>query len=1814
MKRILFFLLTLSILGAHGQSLSPGSTSCMRGVNCAPWSEEIQLYKKAVCYTSFGGSGFLIANKDGKAYVLTAKHVAAKNSINYAHFDLASRDFPNAEFYFNYEEKSCGGDGSGTNADLNRVLTVRGCRIVSMGTFGDDMATSGMMADYCLLELYDHPEIVFPDHEFHYLGWQRFTNLSDPYVGIHHPNGDFKKTSKATTIEKTQTRNRFGPTEDGWTHLTYDEYLYDFMVNNHLSYDYLSGSETDYRVTWEPGGVTAGGSSGSPLINMNTGRCIGLVRAGSSQCLRYGPDYYTSFGFIWDHVMLEENLDEIYQNTTRPDFIPYEPLWKCLAGNQFMSGMDGYTKKISDQIIVTIESDKEFADKNEEVIVEAAVEIYGEELNPGDFTIEWTLPDDAVVDDAFKTLPYLPVTFTKAGNKDMTAKVTYERDGFIYEETIVKNSIVIVETYTDPTQLTPYIEIDGCGVYDSPASVTLKVELKNNDGTYKRLIIDYGDGSPIDFPYVNKTGPNTFYHNFSAPQSGEGLSGGAWYDVTFSVYSQDSDGYYSTKEIATVDKCIQFNGVDKVDYEDFTINGIRPQYVSDWNNVDNLNLVTVGVNQPIVLESINDVASTYPSATQTWSLFDNGGNGGKTGTGPVKFFYGSENLLTPTRKVDYGSRIGSASYFEGVRVMKGLGPGPCTASVGDVYISTSCWDENPVLHVENFISECPMSIWVEDVTGKNSADLHNNPGGRLLLHQSFNDFAVENFEVELNQDYVDRRFPLSRKYRVSAVFNDGKQNYIMDSKIVEQTFKGVEAYAVPVSATCPGQPVSIGDANNPSGLTYDWAPITQGALSNLTGRNGGNPTFVSSDEGVFEYQFSVSDPSTGCPSVMQKVVVDVAPLIVPDVSVQGCVKTDYELSVTPNGGSGIYTTNWLSPQHLSNSNSMNVSANFFDPGFYSYQVNVSDDNGCAGTGTVSFEASEKVTLNLPSYVASECGEVVQIDAGITATSYEWFEEGSEEVISNTSLLEVDYPSTFILHANNGKNCVAEHSMYIDAYKVALGLHPGKILYKKKITYLNSQSKMFDMGDYNNDGINDLGFYRAGNFYISILDRLGNETQNLRLFSLKEDIASYSDTYWSLNYFPETSIEEAGDLDQNGVTDLVLRIKRFPLTSQQYDCSIVNAFNYTNQTVLHIMPKNQVEGVGIKYLNTIGDSRVANYIKVGNLKQRSHKAIVAGCSNDCGTHDCFSCSEDPAEREFSFDFIYKSSWAQFWWDTDHQNIFKRARDRYQGLVPSSTFDFEHSDEFGTKICGSSDIDGDGINDLIISAPHDDDQSGYDFINHYDVFERGTVAPEFLGCVKVNKSSDAKNFGALYTILLDGAGKAKSVKKISAQSSPAFSFKKNDNVVYNSNWMSLHKELGKDFILSLGDQNNDGYQEYLVTTRKDKPEENNDRKDEIRNYWLISLNHNGSLRRQIEVTTSIDFIIEEDKSFGMNLGDLTGNGQDEFAIANLYNIYMLSVDYQTGNLYLMNQIKASDFPNPTTSSPRFRNVSASGDFNDDGVTDLSVELSNNQTFMVYLDGMPRSGKEFIKDEIRWCGTYIGYDNRINSLKADVIYAGEEYCDGHYDYHQNERQGTNVYGGINAMDDHIYFNTNGSLNRYEGGYISGWNAPNHIAKNDIHLRATKEIIFGPGTELTSRSYHAYAEDEQIGQIDVYAKIIDPSMFEKCTAERDYASARMISQYQGELISFEDLTEETDSKKETLTYEVYPNPSSGLFTISAKQQSDEAEKVEVYNSFGTKVFGGQLENEPLDVDVSDLPSGVYFIHISNGSETSVKRVSLVR
>ena len=58
-----------------------------------------------------------------------------------------------------------------------------------------------------------------------------------------------------------------------------------------------------------------------------------------------------------------------------------------------------------------------------------------------------------------------------------------------------------------------------------------------------------------------------------------------------------------------------------------------------------------------------------------------------------------------------------------------------------------------------------------------------------------------------------------------------------------------------------------------------------------------------------------------------------------------------------------------------------------------------------------------------------------------------------------------------------------------------------------------------------------------------------------------------------------------------------------------------------------------------------------------------------------------------------------------------------------------------------------------------------------------------------------------------------------------------------------------------------------------------------------------------------------------------------------------------------------------------------------------------------------------------------------------------------------------------------------------------------------------------------------------------------------------------------------------------------IFPNPATGLLTIKHKYQ---VTKIEIYNKLGQKVFTDINKNV---IDISVLPSGIYFIKIEGQS-----------
>ncbi len=68
-----------------------------------------------------------------------------------------------------------------------------------------------------------------------------------------------------------------------------------------------------------------------------------------------------------------------------------------------------------------------------------------------------------------------------------------------------------------------------------------------------------------------------------------------------------------------------------------------------------------------------------------------------------------------------------------------------------------------------------------------------------------------------------------------------------------------------------------------------------------------------------------------------------------------------------------------------------------------------------------------------------------------------------------------------------------------------------------------------------------------------------------------------------------------------------------------------------------------------------------------------------------------------------------------------------------------------------------------------------------------------------------------------------------------------------------------------------------------------------------------------------------------------------------------------------------------------------------------------------------------------------------------------------------------------------------------------------------------------------------------------------------------------------------------------------VYPNPSSGIFTISSET---EINSVVVYNTLGETVLHQKLTANDSQIDLSLQPKGVYFAKITSGGQSIIKKV----
>jgi len=72
---------------------------------------------------------------------------------------------------------------------------------------------------------------------------------------------------------------------------------------------------------------------------------------------------------------------------------------------------------------------------------------------------------------------------------------------------------------------------------------------------------------------------------------------------------------------------------------------------------------------------------------------------------------------------------------------------------------------------------------------------------------------------------------------------------------------------------------------------------------------------------------------------------------------------------------------------------------------------------------------------------------------------------------------------------------------------------------------------------------------------------------------------------------------------------------------------------------------------------------------------------------------------------------------------------------------------------------------------------------------------------------------------------------------------------------------------------------------------------------------------------------------------------------------------------------------------------------------------------------------------------------------------------------------------------------------------------------------------------------------------------------------------------------------------------FSIYPNPTNNLLNITTTLQGNNETQYQIINTLGATAMANKATAKDFSIDVSALPSGIYFIHLQRGNAQTVKR-----
>lgn len=240
------------------------------------------------------------------------------------------------------------------------------------------------------------------------------------------------------------------------------------------------------------------------------------------------------------------------------------------------------------------------------------------------------------------------------------------------------------------------------------------------------------------------------------------------------------------------------------------------------------------------------------------------------------------------------------------------------------------------------------------------------------------------------------------------------------------------------------------------------------------------------------------------------------------------------------------------------------------------------------------------------------------------------------------------------------------------------------------------------------------------------------------------------------------------------------------------------------------------------------------------------------------------------------------------------------------------DLDDGDQFGAAVANIGDLESDGVIDLAVGAPYDDD--------------------------------DGQDRGAVWVLFLDDDGQVDYQQKISSDKGD-FDGDLDDNDQFGS------------AIAAVGDLNNDGFKDIVVSAPMDDDGGTNHGA-----LWVLFLKDDGSVESHQKISEDAGQFtgnLDTDDQFGhalANIGDLNNDGIDDLAVGvpndddggtdrGAVWILFMNSDGTVSATQKISSEEGNLERDPEDGDHFGSAVSAIGDLDGDGVTDLAVGISGN-----------------------------------------------------------------------------------------------------------------------------------------------------------------------------------------------------------------------------------------------------------------------------